>query len=68
MKVKVITLTCKQCGHKWTPRIADVKICPHCKNGRWNANKEAVNEKNKRRNQPNQKTGGTKRRAANIKK
>lgn len=28
--------TCKRCGHKWTPRIEKVRVCPHCKNPYWN--------------------------------
>ena len=36
MRIKIITLTCKNCGHKWTPTISDIKICPKCKVKSWN--------------------------------
>lgn len=28
-------LECKRCGHKWTPRQNNVKICPKCKSPYW---------------------------------
>ena len=33
--VKVLTLTCRKCGHEWTPRQSDVRICPKCKTAKW---------------------------------
>ena len=30
------TLKCKRCGHTWLPRVAKVKLCPRCKNPKWN--------------------------------
>lgn len=35
MKVKIKTIKCKQCGHTWTPRSADVRMCPKCKSVRF---------------------------------
>ena len=36
MKIRVMSLTCKRCGHVWVPRKAEVLICPKCKSARWN--------------------------------
>jgi len=30
MKIKIPKITCKRCGHTWTPRIANVRRCPKC--------------------------------------
>jgi len=29
---------CKQCGHRWVPRVITVKVvtCPKCKSPNWN--------------------------------
>jgi Zn finger protein HypA/HybF involved in hydrogenase expression len=35
-KIKIPTLKCLRCGHTWMPRTTDVRLCPHCKNVRWN--------------------------------
>jgi predicted Zn-ribbon and HTH transcriptional regulator len=42
MKLKPFTVTlhlrgleCRRCGHRWVPRIAEVRICPKCKSARW---------------------------------
>ncbi len=40
MKVDIITLTCKRCGHKWVPRIPDPRICPGCKHYKWDIEKD----------------------------
>lgn len=29
--VKITKLKCKQCGHEWAPRTADVRVCPNPK-------------------------------------
>ncbi len=34
MKVETIELTCKRCGHHWTPRQSEIRICPKCKSSR----------------------------------
>ena len=33
--VKIANLHCQRCGWGWTPRQADVRICPHCKSASW---------------------------------
>jgi len=43
MKVEVQTLTCLRCGHKWTPRQAEVRICPNCKSAYWDTPRPEVN-------------------------
>ena len=35
MKIKIIELKCEKCGHKWIPKIEDVRQCPKCKSARW---------------------------------
>lgn len=35
MKVKLKELQCKQCGHKWTPRVSEIRMCPSCKSIYW---------------------------------
>jgi len=39
VNIKITRLTCKRCGHTWTPRIADVRICPACKSYKWDTPK-----------------------------
>ena len=34
--------TCKQCGHKWSPRVANPRACPKCKSYEWNKLSPAV--------------------------
>ncbi len=31
MKTEVKQINCKRCGHIWTPRQIEVRICPKCK-------------------------------------
>ena len=33
--VNLIKLVCKRCGWSWTPRGAEVRICPRCKSKLW---------------------------------
>lgn len=33
-------LECTQCGHTWTPRKEDVRICPKCKSIRWDEDQD----------------------------
>lgn len=40
MKVQIFRLLCKCCGHTWVPKIEDVRICPKCKNARWDVGKK----------------------------
>lgn len=35
MKIQTVVLDCKRCGHKWTPRKDDVRLCPKCKSPYW---------------------------------
>ena len=36
MKIKTLPLLrCLRCGHAWTPRQQDVRICPSCKTALW---------------------------------
>ena len=43
-RIKLPTLTCRQCGHQWTPRKAIVYLCPNpqCHSPRWNEPKGGV--------------------------
>ena len=43
-KVKVLSLTCKRCGHEWTPRQTDVFICPKCKSAKWDVERGAASD------------------------
>jgi len=36
MKVKIIKLKCKRCGHEWIPRKEKVIICAGCHSPYWN--------------------------------
>jgi len=40
MKIKLKELICKRCNHKWTPRVVEVRQCPHCKSAYWDVEKE----------------------------
>ena len=44
MEIELIRLECKRCGWKWTPRVSDVRICPHCKSPRWDTPKNKVED------------------------
>ncbi len=33
--MKLPILKCKKCGHEWTPRTDDVRVCPKCRSLRW---------------------------------
>lgn len=30
MKIETTRITCKRCGHEWTPRKEEVRVCPKC--------------------------------------
>ncbi len=38
--IKINSLSCKRCGHKWIPRKADIRICPSCKSPYWDRPKK----------------------------
>ena len=33
--MKLVKLTCRKCGNKWTPRVEKPKECPKCTNRKW---------------------------------
>jgi len=33
--VKIPTLTCRRCGHRWVPRTPTVYVCPKCHSPKW---------------------------------
>lgn len=35
MKIEINQLKCQRCGHQWTPRKSDVRMCPKCKSVLW---------------------------------
>ena len=35
-------LICLRCGHKWTPRQENVKICPKCKSTSWDTQRDGT--------------------------
>ncbi len=35
MVTKTKRVTCKRCGHKWSPRVAEPRNCPNCKQPKW---------------------------------
>ena len=39
--VNLIKLVCKRCGWIWTPRGAEVRICPRCKSKLWEKERDA---------------------------
>lgn len=43
----VAELVCKQCGHRWVPRVSHPKVCPKCKSYGWDKSTwEVENEVN----------------------
>ena len=45
MKIKIEKLNCKRCGHTWTPRKEEVRICPKCKSPYWDIKKKESRDK-----------------------
>lgn len=45
MEVEVIKIICKRCGHKWSPRVKDVRLCPNCHSPWWDTEKGKTNIK-----------------------
>jgi Zn finger protein HypA/HybF involved in hydrogenase expression len=39
--MKIATLKCLRCNHKWIPRKTDIVQCPKCKSALWNKKKVA---------------------------
>ena len=39
MKIKLIKLECKKCGHNWTPKKEEIRQCPKCKSVWWDKEK-----------------------------
>ncbi len=35
MLQKIIKIDCLRCGHRWTPTIERIRVCPKCKNPYW---------------------------------
>lgn len=31
MKIKLVKMNCKRCGHIWHPKKTEIRICPKCK-------------------------------------
>ena len=42
MKIQLPHITCKRCGHTWTPRLADVRKCPRCKTAHFDSKRRVV--------------------------
>jgi Zn finger protein HypA/HybF involved in hydrogenase expression len=40
MIIDIKTLKCVRCGHTWTPRQTDVRLCPCCKTAYWDVEKK----------------------------
>jgi predicted nucleic acid-binding Zn-ribbon protein len=35
MKIQLVTLRCRRCGHRWHPTQKVIRICPKCKSKYW---------------------------------
>jgi uncharacterized OB-fold protein len=35
MRIKLPTLRCRRCGHRWIPSQAIIRMCPKCKSEGW---------------------------------
>jgi len=35
MKIKLPTLRCRRCDHRWIPTQPVIRICPKCKSAGW---------------------------------
>lgn len=47
-RIRLKYLNCLKCGHKWTPRTSDVRICPKCKSAYWDLPKKDAGQGIKR--------------------
>lgn len=34
--IKLPTMVCKRCRHKWVPRKPEIMVCPKCHSPYWN--------------------------------
>ncbi len=39
--VRIATVVCKRCGHKWVPRKPKVMTCAKCRSPYWNTDKQS---------------------------
>ena len=44
MRIKLPKLNCERCGHTWTPRHTEIRICPKCKSPYWDKPKKEREE------------------------
>ena len=35
MIIEIPKVKCKRCNYEWTPRKADIRLCPKCKSAYW---------------------------------
>jgi DNA-directed RNA polymerase subunit RPC12/RpoP len=40
VKVRITTLECLRCGHRWVPKQATIRMCARCKSRLWNKPRE----------------------------
>ena len=40
-RIKIEKLKCKRCGHEWTPRQEEIRICPRCKSPYWDRERKS---------------------------
>lgn len=40
MKLKIKQIKCFRCGHTWTPRKTEIRMCPKCKSPWFNKKNE----------------------------
>jgi Zn finger protein HypA/HybF involved in hydrogenase expression len=47
-EIRLTTLECKRCGHKWNPRKQDIKVCPNpkCHSPYWNIERKITRKEN----------------------
>jgi len=45
--VNIQQMNCLRCGHIWTPRQAEVRICPKCKSPYWDRPRKESGKKPK---------------------
>ncbi|MHB1376486.1 MAG: hypothetical protein ACYCXB_03575 [Candidatus Humimicrobiaceae bacterium] len=43
MKLKIKKIKCLRCGHVWTPRKEEIRMCPKCKSPYFDKPKEKYN-------------------------
>ncbi|HQG81542.1 MAG TPA: hypothetical protein PLC37_11015 [Smithellaceae bacterium] len=45
--VNIQQMNCLRCGHTWTPRQEEVRICPKCKSPYWDRPRKEIGKKSK---------------------